>query len=119
MSTAHAKCYFRETINLDDVVHAVRVYFESLKSFGFDPEKGTVDQTTFFSNAKLNKETAFWSVFSALDDDDKGGVDPEELMTKLSASPHFDEEGARAEVEKKHSRENKLYMTKDGRFMRV
>ena len=25
LSTAHAKCYFRETINLDDVVHAVRV----------------------------------------------------------------------------------------------
>ena len=119
LSSAHAKCYFRDKIELDDVVHAVRVYFESLKSFGFDPEKGTVDQTTFFSNAKLNKEASFWSVFSALDDDDKGGVDPEELMTKLSATPNFDEEGARVEVEKKHSRENKLYMTKDGRYMRV
>ena len=119
LTTAHAKCYFREKIETDDVVHAVRTYFESLKSFGFDPEKGTVDQTTFFTSAKLNKETAFWNVFTALDDEDKGGVDPEELMTRLSASPHFDEEGARSFVEKKHSRENKLYMTKDGRYMRV
>ena len=97
----------------------VRVYFESLKSFGFDPEKGTIDQTTFFSTAKLSKETAFWNVFTALDDEDKGGVDPQELMTKLSASPYYDEEGARREVEKKHSRENKLYMNKEGRYMRV
>ena len=119
LSTAHAKLYFRTTVEMEDVVHAVRVYFESLKSFGFDPEKGTIDQTTFFTSAKLNKETAFWNVFTALDDEDKGGVDPEELMTRLSASPNYDEESARREVEKKHSLENKLYMTKDGRYMRV
>ena len=95
------------------------MYFESLKSFGFDPEKGTVDQTTFFTSAKLNKETAFWNAFTALDNEEQGGVSPEDLITKLSASPNFDEEGARSEVEKKHSRENKLYMTKDGKYMRV
>ena len=119
LTTAHAKCYLREKITSDDVVHAVRVYFESLKSFGFDPEKGTVDQTTFFTSAKLNKETAFWNVFTALDDEAQGGVSPEDLITKLSSLPNFDEEGARREVEKKHSRDNKLYMTKEGKYMRV
>ena len=119
LTTAHAKCYLREKIAIEDVTHAVRVYFESLKSFGFDPEKGTVDQTTFFTSAKLNKETAFWNVFTALDNDEEGGVSPEDLIAKLAALPNFDEEGARREVEKKHTRDNKLYMNKEGRFMRV
>ena len=119
MSTAHAKCYFRETITVEDVRHAVRVYFESLKSFGFDPESGTVDQSTFFSTAKMNKENSFWKVFESVDEEDKGGVLPESLIAKLSESPHYDEETARREVEKKHSRENKIYMNKEGRYMRV
>ena len=119
LSTAHAKCYFREKIEVEDVIHAVRVYFESLKSFGFDPESGTVDQTTFFSSAKTNKETSFWTVFEGVDEEEKGGVLPESLIKKLAESPHFDEESARREVEKKHSRENKIYMNKEGRYMRV
>ena len=119
LSTAHAKCYFREKILLEDVVHAVRVYFESLKSFGFDPEHGTVAQTTFFSSAKTNKEATFWNVFESVDEEDKGGVLPESLIKKLAESPHFDVESARHEVEKKHSRENKIYMNKEGRYMRV
>lgn len=119
LSTAHAKCYFREKITIEDVTHAVRVYFESLKSFGFDPESGTVDQTTFFSSAKTNKETSFWNVFEGVDDEEKGGVLPESLITKLAETPHFDVETARREVEKKHSRENKIYMNKEGRYMRV
>ena len=104
---------------MEDVKHAVRVYFESLKSFGFDPEKGTVDQTTFFSTARTNKESTFWKVFESMDDDDKGGVSPESLIAKLAETPHFDEESAQREVEKKHSRENKIYMGKEGRYMRV
>ena len=32
---------------------------------------------------------------------------------------NFDEESARREVEKKHSRDIKLYMTKEGKYMRV
>jgi replicative DNA helicase Mcm len=119
LSTAHAKCYFRDIIDKADVMHAVKVYYESLKSFGFDPEEGTVDQSTFFTSAKLNKETTFWNAFTALDDEAKGGVDPEELMVKLSQSPHYEEESARQEVEKKHSKENKIYMSKTGRYMRV
>ena len=119
LSTAHAKCYFRDTVTVEDVKHAVRVYFESLKSFGFDPEKGTVDQTTFFSTARTNKESTFWKVFESMDDDDKGGVSPESLIAKLAETPHFDEESAQREVEKKHSRENKIYMGKEGRYMRV
>ena len=70
-------------------------------------------------NRRPRKETAFWNAFTALDNEEQGGVSPEDLITKLSASPNFDEEGARSEVEKKHSRENKLYMTKDGKYMRV
>ena len=119
LSTAHAKCYFREKILIEDVTHAVRVYFESLKSFGFDPESGAVDQTTFFSSAKTNKETAFWNVFEGVDEEEKGGVLPESLIKKLAESPYFDEESARRAVENKHSRENKIYMNKEGRYMRV
>jgi replicative DNA helicase Mcm len=119
LSTAHAKCYFREKITVEDVVHAVRVYFESLKSFGFDPESGAVDQTTFFSSAKTNKETTFWNVFQGVDEEEKGGVLPESLIKKLAESTQFDEESARRAVEHKHSRENKIYMNKEGRYMRV
>ena len=58
-------------------------------------------------------------MFEGVDDEEKGGVLPESLITKLAETPHFDVETARREVEKKHSRENKIYMNKEGRYMRV
>ena len=68
MATAHAKLHLKDEVDISDMQEAIRLYEESLHSFGISTEQGTL-QLDLRSPA-ANKEEAFWgAVHSILDDD--------------------------------------------------
>ena len=68
MATAHAKLHLKDEVEVSDMQEAIRLYEESLHSFGISTEQGTL-QLDLRSPA-ANKEEAFWgAVHSILDDD--------------------------------------------------
>ena len=81
ISTAWAKFHFMKSIDDECVENAIRIYKESLSSFGMSVEQG-MSQGTMLHKYE-NRDEAFTVLFNALADED-GFVDESELRDKLT-----------------------------------
>ena len=76
LSTAWAKFHFMKEVDEECVNNAIRIYKESLSSFGMTVEQGMTQQSMLHKYE--NRDEAFMSLFKTLADED-GYVDESEL----------------------------------------
>ena len=81
ISTAWAKFHFMKIVDEECVDNAIRIYKESLSSFGMTVEQGMTQQSMLHKYE--NRDEAFMSLFKTLADED-GYVDESELKEKLT-----------------------------------
>ena len=86
LATAHAKLHLKDTVEVIDMQEAIRLYEESLHSFGIKTEEGQY-QTSLKSPA-ANKEEAFWGAIYLIVDENKH-FRLDELLIKLKEYKFF------------------------------
>jgi len=106
MATAHAKLHLKDTVEVIDMQEAIRLYEESLHSFGISTESGKL-QLDLRSPA-ANKEEAFFGAIYGIVDDNKH-FRHDDLLNKLKtynkffksihqAKNYFDEMAAKGRI---------------------
>ena len=83
LATAHAKLHLKDTVEVVDMQEAIRLYEESLHSFGISTESGKL-QLDLRSPA-ANKEEAFFGAIHSIMDENRH-FRHDELLTKLKDS---------------------------------
>ena len=86
LSTAHAKLHLKDVVGLTDMQEAIRLYEESLHSFGIETNESGY-QMDLRSRA-ANKEEAFWGAINMISDDQKH-FRQDELLMKLKEYKFF------------------------------
>ena len=81
LSTAWAKFHFMKEVDEECVNNAIRIYKESLSSFGMTVEQGMTQQSMLHKYE--NRDEAFMSLFKTLADEE-GYVDESELKEKMA-----------------------------------
>lgn len=114
LSYAHAKIYFKETVDVSDVNAVISLYERSLASFGFDLQSGNVKQQTFEQNSKENQLELWWKVWRVVQDDETKLVDYDEFMTEITKYENVWPEHKAEQFWNKLHKESKILMTRNG-----
>ena len=69
MATAHAKLHLKDTVEVIDMQEAIRLYEESLHSFGISTDSGKMQMD--LRSPASNKEEAFFGAINSIMDDNK------------------------------------------------
>jgi len=86
LATAHAKLHLKDTVEVIDMQEAVRLYEESLHSFGIQTNEGGYQMD--LRSPAANKEEAFWGAVNMISDDQKN-FRQDELLIKLKEYKFF------------------------------
>jgi len=86
LSTAHAKLHLRDSVGIDDMHEAIRLYEESLHSFGIKTDEGKYQMD--LRSPAANKEEAFWGAVNIISNENKH-FRQDELLMKLKEYKFF------------------------------
>ena len=86
LSTAHAKLHLKDVVGLTDMQEAIRLYEESLHSFGIETNESGYQMD--LRSPAANKEEAFWGAINMISDDQKH-FRQDELLMKLKEYKFF------------------------------
>ena len=86
LATAHAKLHLKDVVEVIDMQEAIRLYEESLHSFGIETSEGGYQMD--LRSPAANKEEAFWGAVNMISDDQKN-FRQDELLMKLKEYKFF------------------------------
>ena len=86
LATAHAKLHLKDTVQVIDMQEAIRLYEESLHSFGIETSEGGYQMD--LRSPAANKEEAFWGAINQISDENKH-FRQDELLLKLKEYKFF------------------------------
>ena len=86
LATAHAKLHLRDSVDLIDMQEAIRLYEESLHSFGIKTDEGKYQMD--LRSPASNKEEAFWGAINMISDENKH-FRQDELLMKIKEYKFF------------------------------